>query len=142
MPEVTEGPRRLPRAAMIATAALLAAAGPARAADPVRGGEFFALCVACHSLQEGEHGVGPSLRGVIGRTAGTQPEFRYSPAMRRSGVVWSVETVDRFMADPQALVRGNRMPFDGIGDPTIRADLAAFLAGEATVPVAENEPAR
>jgi cytochrome c2 len=128
-------------AAGIAAALLLAAAGPARAADPARGGEFFALCQACHSLGE-EHGVGPSLRGVVGRAAGALPDFRYSPAMRRVSLVWTIETLDRFMADPQAVIRGNRMPFDGITDPTIRADLAAFLAGGAAIPLADTMPAQ
>jgi cytochrome c len=114
----------------IAAAALLAAAGAARAADPARGQELYAQCIACHSL-DGENGVGPTLQGVIGRRAGALAEFRYSPAMRRAAVVWDVTNLDRFMADPQTVVRGNRMPFSGIEEASDRADIAAFIAATA-----------
>jgi cytochrome c len=110
----------------VATIALLAVAGGAHAADPVRGQELYALCQACHTLN-GEHGLGPSLQGIIGRRAGAVEGFRYSPAMRRSEVVWNATTLDRFMEDSQAVVRGNRMPFDAIADARDRADIVAYL---------------
>jgi len=111
----------------IAAAALLAAAGSASAADLARGQELYAQCLACHSL-DGENGVGPTLRGVIGRRAGAVAEFRYSPAMRRATLVWDAASLERFLEDPQALVRGNRMPFAGLEAAQDRADIAAYLA--------------
>lgn len=111
---------------LLAAALIGAAAGGAEAADPARGRELFALCQACHTTN-GENGVGPTLQGVIGRKAGALAEFRYSPAMRRATVVWDAASLDRFMADPQEVVRGNRMPFDGVPEARDREDIAAYL---------------
>ncbi len=111
----------------IAAAALMAAAGAAQAADRARGQELFAQCIACHSM-DGENGVGPTLKGVIGRRAGALEDFRYSPAMRRATIVWDATTLERFMEDPQAVIRGNRMPFGGVEAAPDRADIAAWLA--------------
>ena len=110
----------------IAAALLVAAAGTAQAADAKRGEELFAICQACHTVN-GENGVGPTLQGVLGRRAGALGEFRYSPAMRRSTLVWDTASLDRFMADPQEVIRGNRMPFDGVQDARDRADINAYL---------------
>jgi cytochrome c len=115
---------------MMAAALLGAAAampGAAAAADPARGQQLYAICQACHSM-DGENGVGPTLQGVVGRRAGSLAEFRYSPAMRRAQVVWDAESLDRFMADPQAVIRGTRMPFDGVQEAQDRADITAYLA--------------
>jgi cytochrome c len=111
----------------MAAALLCAAAGTAMAGDAARGRDLYAQCQACHSL-DGENGVGPTLKGVIGRRSGGLADFRYSPAMRRAGVVWDEGSLERFMADPQSVVRGNRMPFSGIEEDRDRADIAAFLA--------------
>jgi len=111
----------------ITAAALLAAAGPGLAADQARGQELYAQCVACHSI-DGENGVGPTLKGVLGRRAGSLQDFRYSPAMRRATLVWDAGNLARFMEDPQAVVRGNRMPFGGVEAAQDRADIAAWLA--------------
>ncbi|MGG5811947.1 c-type cytochrome [Falsiroseomonas sp. CW058] len=113
--------------ATMAAALLCAAAGAAQAGDAARGRELYAQCQACHSL-DGENGVGPTLKGVLGRRAGGLAEFRYSPAMRRAAVVWDPGSLERFMEDPQAVVRGNRMPFGGVEDARDRADIAAYLA--------------
>jgi len=64
---------------------------------------------------------------VLGRRAGAVAEFGYSPAMRRASVIWDDATLDRFMADPQAVIRGNRMPFDGMASAEDRADIVAYL---------------
>ncbi|WP_233256310.1 c-type cytochrome [Falsiroseomonas bella] len=114
----------------MAAALAWAAAGGAQAADAQRGRQLFAACQACHTV-DGENGVGPTLKGVVGRRAGTVEDFRYSPAMRRSTVVWNAATLERFMADPQQVVRGNRMPFEGVADETDRADITAFLEQDA-----------
>jgi cytochrome c len=112
----------------ICAVALAAAAGAARAdGDPVRGEQRYADCIACHSIEPGIHGVGPSLHGVFGREAGELADFRYSPALKRSGVIWTADTVDAFVADPQKLVPLNRMPYDGMPDDRDRADLIAYL---------------
>lgn len=120
--------RRL--APAVVTAAVLAtAAGPARAeGDPGKGRELFEVCAACHSLKPDENTVGPTLHRVLGRPVASVEAFRYSPAMKRaSGGVWTTALLDVFLADPQSVVRGTRMPFDGMKDPQARADLLAFV---------------
>ncbi len=98
------------------------------AGDAARGEKKFADCAACHSVQEGSNNVGPSLHGLFNRKAGSLADFRYSPAMKRSGIVWTAQTLDEFVSDPQKMVPANRMPYGGISDAADRADLIAYLA--------------
>jgi cytochrome c len=109
-----------------AAALLCSAATPSSfAADAAHGeGIYNGRCVACHSPDANR--VGPKHRGVVGRTAGTVPGFNYSKAMRNSGVVWTEETLDKWLADPQAFIPGQRMNFKVV-DPADRADLIAYL---------------
>jgi cytochrome c len=95
--------------------------------DPVRGEARFQDCAACHKL-DATNNVGPSLHGIFTRKAGEIADFRYSPAIKRSGIVWTPETLDKFITDPQALVPGNRMPYAGMADAGDRADLIAYLS--------------
>ena len=112
----------------LATAVLFAATRLAFAdGDVARGEKRFEECVACHALEKGKESVGPDLHGVFGRKAGEAADFRYSPALKRSGIVWSEQTIDTFIADPQGVIPGNRMPFAGIPDAPARADLIAYL---------------
>jgi cytochrome c len=109
--------------------ATLALAGNACAdGDPGRGEVRFQECAACHKLDAGVNGVGPSLHGIFERKAGELSDFRYSPALKRSGIVWSPQTLEAYLTDPQALVPGNRMPYAGMTNPADRADLIAYLA--------------
>jgi cytochrome c len=109
-------------------AALLVLTAAARAdGDSTRGEQRFTDCAACHAPQPGVANVGPSLQGVFGRKAGTLADFRYSPALRRSGITWTPETLDTFLADPQKSVPNNRMPYAGMPDAADRADLIAYL---------------
>jgi len=98
------------------------------AADVEKGKAVFEQCAACHSLDGTGDYDGPSLKGVIGRKAGALEDYRYSAAMKRSDVVWDPEALDKYVADPQAFIPGNRMAFAGIPDKTQRDDLIAFLA--------------
>jgi cytochrome c len=108
--------------------AMLLLVGVARAdGDATRGEARFQECAACHRLDAGSGGVGPSLHGVFERKAGELADFRFSPALKRSGIVWSPQTLEAYLADPQALVPGNRMPYAGMADPRDRADLIAYL---------------
>jgi cytochrome c len=95
--------------------------------DAARGAKRFDECAACHSVERGVNNVGPSLAGIFTRKAGELPDFRYTPAMKRSGIVWSPETLDSFVSDPQKLVPANRMPYAGMPDAGARADLIAYL---------------
>ncbi len=95
------------------------------AGDPVNGRALYqARCSACHSPDF--NGVGPAHRGVFGRGAGQAPGFAYSPALKASGLVWNALTLDRWLADPQQLVPGQRMGVN-VPEAADRADLIAFL---------------
>jgi cytochrome c len=116
------------RIAAASCATLLLIGNACADGDPVRGEARFQECAACHKLDAGPNGVGPSLRGIFERKAGELADFRYSPALKRSGIVWTPQTLDAYLTDPQALVPGNRMPYAGMADPRDRADLIAYLA--------------
>ena len=78
-----------------------------------------------------DHRLGPSLHGVIGREAGSAPGFGYSSAMAKADVVWDEETLDRFIATPDAVVPGNNMkPYSGITSAEQRAKIVAYLKAE------------
>ena len=110
---------------LVAIAALFASS--AQAQDSARGQKLFEECAACHSTKAGESGVGPSLAGALGRKAAENPDFRYSPAMRRSGIAWNQKSLTEFITDPQKMVPDNRMPYSGLPDAKSRADLVAYL---------------
>jgi cytochrome c len=119
---------RVVRGTILAAALALAAAGVARAdGDAARGEKRFEECATCHTTEQGVNNVGPSLHGVFGRKAGEIADFRYSPALKGSGITWTPQTLDTFIADPQQRVPGNRMPFAGMPDAADRADLIAYL---------------
>ena len=113
--------------ALRVAAALAAAACAAQAQDAARGEKAFEECHACHSADGVTNDVGPGLRGIVGRKAGEREDFRYSPAMKRSGITWSAETLDAFIADPQKMVPANRMPYAGQPDAQVRAELIQYL---------------
>lgn len=101
------------------------------AADPEKGKVLFLQCRACHSLEAGgANKVGPNLHGFLGRKAGLAPGFSYSEAVTQSGVVWSAETLDQWLARPSDFLPGNRMVFVGIRKPEDRANLIAYLKRE------------
>ena len=101
------------------------------AADPEKGKVLFLQCRACHSLEAGgANKVGPNLHGFLGRKAGLAAGFSYSEAVSQSGVVWSAETLDQWLARPSDFLPGNRMVFVGIRKPEDRANLIAYLKRE------------
>ncbi len=110
-------------------ASLVFLALPARAdGDPGKGRKVFIRCQACHSLEEGQNRVGPSLHGIIGRKAGSLASFtRYSPAMKSADVVWNEETLNEYLKNPRAFVPGNAMAFPGLPKEEDRENLIAFL---------------
>ena len=95
--------------------------------DATRGEKRFEDCAACHAVDRNATSVGPSLYGMFERKAGSLTDFRYSPALKRSGIVWTAQTLDTFLADPQKVVPANRMPYAGMPDAVGRADLIAYL---------------
>ena len=102
-----------------------AQAAAAAGGNVERGAEVYARCGACHALEYNR--TGPKHCGVVGRKAGTVPGFDYSPAMRRSHLVWDRATLDRFLANPPKVVPGTTMTYAGIPDARDRADVIAYL---------------
>ena len=88
---------------------------------------FRRQCASCHQVAQPRNGVGPNLQGIIGRPAGSVEGFNYSAAMRESGITWTPETLETFLADPRALVAGTRMMLR-VADEQQRLDIIAFLA--------------
>jgi cytochrome c len=109
-----------------AVALLIAvAATPAAAADAAHGKVVFQTCAACHS--DKPDAIGPSLRGVYGRKSASLEDFRYSPAMQRANLTWDDATLHAYIKDPQAKVKGNRMPFGGLSSDADIDDVIAYL---------------
>jgi cytochrome c len=114
--------------AALALLTILLPAGIARAdGDAARGEAKFQDCAACHKLEAGANNVGPSLHGIFARKAGEIADFRYSPAMKKSGILWTPEMLEKFITEPQAMVPANRMPYAGMASAADRADLIAYL---------------
>jgi cytochrome c len=89
---------------------------------------FNNACRTCHSMRVGDHRLGPSLAGVVGRKAGSIEGYKFSSAMASSGIVWDEATLDQFIADPDQVVHGNAMkPYGGIADAEQRKEIVAFL---------------
>jgi len=115
------------RAFGIVCAATLVSGAAAAAGDADRGEKRFEDCASCHVVAAGQNGVGPSLHGIFGRKAASLDDFRYSSAMRKSGITWTAQMLETFIADPQKLVPANRMPYAGMPDAAARDDLIAYL---------------
>jgi nitrite reductase (NO-forming) len=95
-------------------------------------------------MDAGKNLLGPSLAGIMGRKAGIESAYNYSPAMKQSGLVWDGKTLDAYLADPQKLVPGNKMPFPGLKTDHDRADIIAYLAAgaqPAPAPKSADQPA-
>ena len=116
-------------AAKTPAAETAAAATADVAGDVVHGRQVFKKCQACHSMQPGKNMLGPSLAGIVGTKAGEVPHYSFSPAMKKSGLTWTPEKLDAYLADPQKVVPGNKMPFPGLKTAEDRTDVIAFLAG-------------
>jgi cytochrome c len=113
---------------MTAVAAVLLAmgsGGAATAADAAHGKEIFLTCLACHN--ETSDAIGPNLRGVFGRKSAARDDFRYSGPMQRANLTWDAANLRAYLIDPQAKVKGNRMPFGGVSAPSDADDIVAYL---------------
>jgi nitrite reductase (NO-forming) len=110
------------------TTAAAAASQTALAGEAAAGRQVFRKCQACHSLDAGMNGLGPSLAGIIGEKAAAVPGYNFSPAMKASSLVWDAATLDAYLTDPQKVVPGNKMPFPGLKTERERSAVIALLA--------------
>lgn len=118
----------------LAAAATLAAgpawAGATKAGDAAAGkGLYKAKCAMCHGdTAQAPNGIGPRLFGVVGRKAGKLAGYTYSPAMAASGLVWNPDQLKLYLANPQGVVRGNKMPMAPLAAAADRDNIVAYLA--------------
>ena len=122
------------RKALILASMLLPLSAAAQAAgDPVVGKKQFAPCSACHTVEKGgPNKIGPNLNGIMGKKAGTnRPEFAYSNAMKAAPITWGAEELEKYLVKPMEYVKGTKMPFVGVPNPEVRANIVAYVV-EAT----------
>ena len=107
----------------------LVAFGSAHAeGDAAAGQKVFTQCSACHTVgAAAQNSVGPVLNGVIGRAAGTFPGYRYSSAMRKSGLTWDEATLAQYLRAPDKLVPGTKMAYPGLASDADLANVIAYL---------------
>lgn len=106
------------------TAGVLACGAARAAGDVAHGEKLFQGCQDCHSIDAND--VGPKHRGVVGRKAGSVPDYDYSAALKNSDIVWTEANLDRWLAGPQKFVPGAKM-FYHLDNPQDRADVIEFL---------------
>jgi cytochrome c len=104
----------------------LAQAAPAQP-DFANGKRVFTTCSYCHGANGEGAGVGPPLKGIVGRKAGLAPGYPYSDAMKASGLTWTPGQLATFLAHPMQTVKGTRMAFPGVAKPKDLADVIAYL---------------
>ena len=116
-PTPSASPTTAVRATPAPTPTQVAAAGPPSG---------FTTCAVCHSVERGRNGIGPALAGVFGRRAGSVTGFNYSDAMEGANITWNAGTLERYLADPNAVVPGTTMPSPGLSAGQ-RAEVIAYL---------------
>ena len=90
---------------------------------------FNNACRTCHMVKEGDNRLGPNLHKVVGRKAGSLPDYAFSSAMKEADFVWDEEKLDRFIANPDEVVPGNSMkPYGGLASSDERKKIIGFLA--------------
>jgi cytochrome c len=88
---------------------------------------FNNSCRTCHSVKEDDNRLGPNLSKIIGRKAGSLPNYNYSPAMKDAGFVWDHDKLTRFIVKPNEVVSGNKMqPYGGVS-PEEAGKIIAYL---------------
>lgn len=85
-------------------------------------------CRTCHTTREGDDRLGPNLANVVGRKAGSLPDYAYSESMKKAELTWDEATLDKFIENPDAVVPGNNMkPYSGMTSAEDRKTIVAFL---------------
>jgi cytochrome c len=117
------------KSTMLAATLIVASAATATAQDAAKGEKDFGLCRACHQIgEDAQNMLGPELNGVDGRKAGSVPDYAYSDANKKSGIVWNATTFKQYIKNPQAMVPGTKMTFVGINDEQKINDLWAYVS--------------
>ena len=124
---------RLNLVALASALAFSVAAGQALAAGDVAAGEkvYNSQCKACHSLDKGKNGIGPSLSGIVGRTSGGVEGFKYSDAMAKAGITWDDASLAKYLKSPKDAVPGNKMMAGALKSDDDIQNVIAFLKEKA-----------
>ena len=96
-------------------------------ADPAKGEKAFRACKACHAVEDGKNGTGPTLYGVVNRAVGAVDGFGYSGKLVAVASTWTPEELDAFLEDPKGYAPGTKMSYRGMPDAEDRANLIAWL---------------
>jgi len=111
--------------------AIAALPAPYNAANYEAGRTVFAQCRSCHTITNGgANMVGPNLHGVVDRHIGAVQNFNFSPPVKAADFSWDADHLDRWIANPQAMIPGTRMGFAGVRDATQRRDVIAYIMVE------------
>ena len=103
--------------------------------DLGHGEKVFKKCSACHQIASGgKNMIGPNLWSVIGRTAGSVSDYKYSKAMVAYGKEWSFEEMNSYLIKPQAYVKGTKMAFAGLRKEKDRASVILFMNSKSNSP--------
>jgi cytochrome c len=107
----------------------LSASSALAAGDAEKGARIFARCATCHSIQAGTRNkIGPSLSGIVGRKVASLAGYMYSMAMESANFVWTEDKLISFLAHPQQVLPGTRMPFSGLDSVEDATNIVAYLA--------------
>ena len=100
------------------------------------GAKVFKKCAACHSINEGgSNKIGPALWGVLGRSVGSVPDYKYSKAMASHGKNWSFEEMNGFLIKPKDWIKGTKMSFAGLKKAEDRAAVILYMNGNTNSPL-------
>jgi cytochrome c len=100
------------------------AAGDAAAGQAL----FKQKCGICHAPIQGQNKIGPSLYGVVGRKAGSLPDYTYSDAMKNANRTWDAATLDDYLTNPRQKIPGVKMIFAGLPEESDRKNVIAYLS--------------
>jgi len=114
-------------AVLAAAAAGILLAVPAQAGDAAAGAKVFRKCKSCHNVDKEKNKSGPHLLNIVGRAAGSVAGFKYSKAMKNSGLTWDEATLAGFLAKPKSYLKGTRMAFAGLKKEADIANVIAYL---------------
>ena len=114
-------------AMVLSIAFVIGSAGPAMAGDIEAGAKVFKKCKACHVVDKEKNKTGPHLVNLFGRTAGSLEGYKYSKAMKASGIVWDEETLAGYLRAPKKYVKGTKMIFVGLKKDADIENIIAYL---------------
>ncbi len=114
----------------LAFAAALGSGAALAEGDAEAGKKVFKKCKTCHTFDPGKKKIGPHLKGVVGRKAGSVEGYKYSKAMAGADITWDEASLDKFLTKPKKFLKGTKMSFAGLKKEAQRADVIAYLKAQ------------